>query len=259
MTTDNEGKKILAFVDFDDTLVVSAINFWKNYAEFMVWLYGEIAMEKGDNPFSHTPTIHEALTTLETFESQYLSELGYCPERMQKSFVMTMSTFGLEITKERSMAAERFSNAPFDAPLTLSTRIEVALKRLHEFAKIIIWTRGHAHIQEKRILSVGVCEYIDGIHTLHDKNAENLAEVVAQCSKDMKVKNTEIWMVGNSIEHDVLPAMNLGINAVLVGASENSANFFKSFIAVADFTEAVDIILGEGKYEGRRTMSQMFR
>jgi FMN phosphatase YigB (HAD superfamily) len=256
-------KTILALVDFDDTIVVSAIHFWKNYADFMVYLYEEICKEKGDNPYSHTPTIQEALSTLETFEAELLLSLGYTPSRMGETFRRVFVTFDIELTNERVERISEFSTAPFDAKLSLNEDVKKALEQLSQFAKIVIWTRGSQEIQERRISSIDIGDYISSVRAFNDKSPENLQIIIDEEKKELCVDcepdDIEVWMIGNSIEHDVLPAMNIGVNAILVGATGGSSNWFRSFIMADDMQKAVDLIIGASEKVDKETLSKMFR
>lgn len=259
MTFDTTDKKLLVFMDFDDTMVVSAVNFWGNYASFLEWLYEKIKESKGDDPSSNTPTIHDTLTTLENFEAQNLLTLGYSPERMVKSFTSVLMTYEIEITDSVNEKIKEFAIFPFDVPLIVSEEVLSALARLKEVARIVIWTRGKLDIQKRRIISCGLNEYIDQIYAFHEKSAERLKESIVKEIAIMGQESVEAWMVGNSIQHDVLPAVDIGIQAILVGIEGTSGSIFRSFKTADKLVAAINIIVEGSEDSERITMKEMFK
>jgi len=246
-------KKVLIFIDFDDTLVVSAIHFWCNYAKFLQFFYDEFKNTKAENLGLTVPTIAELLKTVERFEAENLPELGFTPTRMACTFEQTFREWNISVDKRLKARFVSLSNTPYDRPLQILPGVEKGLETLSEFAELVVWTRGNTKIQKKRIKSVGLFKYFSTIYALHEKTRIELDKAIDEI---LGTEVVEIWMIGNSIEHDVMPAREAGINAILIAQSTDGFSWFRNFHIVSNFSEAVEIITGN---QEQKTITQMFR
>jgi len=245
-------KDILLTIDFDDTMVISAVHFWENYANVLSYFYQQLELQQVNEPTIVAPTIAEALRILETYEAEYLPEYGYTATRMTKTFRRVFETFGIEVTEEQLAKFRSFANSPFDQPVTIFPGVKEGLEALSEFSRMVIWTRGNHDVQMKRIQRCGLLKYFECVYAFNDKNATRLKEVI---EAETEIEQ-EVWMIGNSIEHDIMPAVEVGINAILISRSPGGMSWFRNFQVVESFPKAVEIITGK---RSERTMKEMFR
>ena len=87
----------------------------------------------------------------------------------------------------------------------------------------------------------------DRIHVCAHKTAEAFARALAHFGV---ADPARAWMVGNSIRHDINPALEIGAHAILVEVDEPwafdvVAPLHDGFLRVPSFTAAVELLLKE--------------
>ena len=123
----------------------------------------------------------------------------------------------LEVLRELLVAATSMFRRR--APL-VSGAAEV-LEALRPDYQLVLVTKGDAAVQRKRIRESGLEKFFDAIFIVPDKNAAVYRAVCADVGADL----ARSWSVGNSLASDVVPAMSVGLQGVLLEA--NSWEFEK--------------------------------
>jgi len=77
---------------------------------------------------------------------------------------------------------------------------------------LIVLTKGDLLDQERKIERSGLSKYFHHIEVLSDKKEENYQNLLNHLEIDVK----EFLMIGNSLKSDVLPLLNIGVQAVHV-------------------------------------------
>jgi putative hydrolase of the HAD superfamily len=102
-------------------------------------------------------------------------------------------------------------------PVELLPRVPQVLALFGRFRKILV-TKGRKEEQERKVTESGLGSLLDEIVILDRKDAVQFAMVLAT----QGVKGSESLVIGNSIQHDIIPAVENNAFAVWLNHSENS-------------------------------------
>jgi putative hydrolase of the HAD superfamily len=89
-----------------------------------------------------------------------------------------------------------------------------ALERLSKEFRLVLFTAGNSATQKRKIssLNLDLASYFEEVRFVSVKNERRLQRELSL----MKVNPSEVWSVGNSFRSDILPAIAVGANAVLI-------------------------------------------
>jgi len=105
-----------------------------------------------------------------------------------------------------------FAGAILDRPMEVIPGVEETLQYLKGRRRLLLFTKGHPDEQKLKLGRSGLAGYFEHCEIVREKDAENYRRVAA--AHDMTPLET--WMVGNSPKSDINPALEAGLNAVLV-------------------------------------------
>ena len=105
-----------------------------------------------------------------------------------------------------------FAGAILDRPMELIEGVEETLDYLRSRRRLLLFTKGHPDEQKLKLDRSGLARYFEHCEIVREKDAENYRRVV----EHHKMKPRETWMIGNSPKSDINPALETGLNAVLV-------------------------------------------
>lgn len=99
-------------------------------------------------------------------------------------------------------------------PATPLAGVVKTLKLLKESEKyqLVIYTKGELLTQENKLKRSGLLPFFNQIFIVTDKKEEDYRKLCAQ----LQITPTELLMIGNSLRSDILPALNIGANAIYV-------------------------------------------
>ncbi len=97
-------------------------------------------------------------------------------------------------------------------PLEMIEGVEETLAYLSQRHELTIFTKGHPEEQRMKIDRSGVGRYFRHTAIVKEKDAAAYRGIVAERRWD----RGETWMIGNSPKSDINPALEAGLNAVLV-------------------------------------------
>ncbi|MBQ7551240.1 MAG: HAD family hydrolase [Bacteroidales bacterium] len=99
-------------------------------------------------------------------------------------------------------------------PATPLAGVVETLKLLKESGKykLVIYTKGELLTQENKLKRSGLLPFFNQIFIVTDKKEEDYRKLCAQ----LQITPTELLMIGNSLRSDILPALNIGANAIYV-------------------------------------------
>lgn len=128
------------------------------------------------------------------------------------------------------------------------------LERLRRKARLFLVTAGEPRAQRWKIARLGLAPYFEAIHILPRKDHETLRRL----TEKYHLAPSTTWMVGNSPKSDILPAIEAGINAVLISNDTWAYDQAiiprtdRRFYRVSTLSEAAEVILSEsgGKANG---------
>jgi putative hydrolase of the HAD superfamily len=96
--------------------------------------------------------------------------------------------------------------------MVLIAGVERTLRVLYPSTRLVLVTKGDPAIQQHKIDTSGLVDYLDASYIVGEKNADTYRRIVAELDLDP----TETWMVGNSPRSDINPAIEAGLGAILV-------------------------------------------
>ncbi|WP_330486126.1 HAD family hydrolase [Tumidithrix elongata] len=145
---------------------------------------------------------------------------GLTPQRFTESMLILYSSLASQFSLEYKTSIEKkildISRTIRQPPKLYEDTVDSLVSLKKEF-RLILFTAGHPSTQKRKILSLhrhsfDVESYFDEIRIVPLKNEERLRRVL----KLMKLSPHEVWFLGNSLRSDILPAVSVGANAVLV-------------------------------------------
>ncbi len=99
-----------------------------------------------------------------------------------------------------------------EQPIELIEGVEETLASLAERHDLTLFTKGHPEEQRLKVDRSGLGRYFRHTAIVKEKDAPAYARIVEE--RGMPKSNT--WMIGNSPKSDINPALDAGLNAVLV-------------------------------------------
>jgi len=99
-----------------------------------------------------------------------------------------------------------------EQPVEMIEGVEETLAYLCERHELTMFTKGHPEEQRLKIDRSGVARFFRHAAIVKEKDAEAYHGIVEQRGW----RRTETWMIGNSPKSDINPALEAGLNAVLV-------------------------------------------
>ncbi len=187
--------------DADDTL-------WENN------IYFEEAFEQFVEFLDHsTLTAQQVREVLDEIETANIRLYGY-----------GAANFGRNLQECFQRLAERpygdgdlkmvlgFAGAILERPMEVIEGVEETLAYLQRRRRLLLFTKGHPDEQKLKLDRSGLGKYFEYCEIVREKDCANYRRVAAAHGMDPAAT----WMVGNSPKSDINPALEAGLNAVLV-------------------------------------------
>jgi len=99
-----------------------------------------------------------------------------------------------------------------EQPLEILEGVEETLAYLSERHDLTLFTKGHPEEQRMKIDRSGVARYFRHTAIVKEKDAAAYSRLAAE----RELNKNSTWMIGNSPKSDINPALEAGLNAVLV-------------------------------------------
>lgn len=151
---------------------------------------------------------------VELFQRERDKELyatyGYSACRFARSFEDTAIQFLPQITPKDVQHIRNFALEVFERKAKLPDGLEELLKELSREYSLGIITAGEMWVQKLRLEHFHLTNLFSAIDIVETKNAV-VFEVF--CQKH-KIDTSKSWMVGDSVNSDVIPANAIGLNSV---------------------------------------------
>ncbi len=187
--------------DADDTLWENNIYFERAFDDFCTFL----------NHSKLTPVqVRDVLNEIELVNSKMH---GYGSKN-----------FGLNLQQAYQHLAEReirtddlnhvmsLAERILEEPLEVIEGVEATLAELAQRHELTIFTKGHPEEQRMKIDRSGLGRYFTHTAIVKEKDAAAYQRLVEERRFDPR----QTWMIGNSPKSDINPALEAGLNAVLV-------------------------------------------
>jgi putative hydrolase of the HAD superfamily len=148
-----------------------------------------------------------------------VANLGYSIERFPTSCVQAYKlTSRIERRLPDPAVARRIRRAAqsvFEREALLAPKARETLRRLQvRGARIALLTKGDATVQQRRVNDSTLRDLFDVVHIVGEKSADAIRAVLASIG----VAPQSAWMIGNSVQSDILPAIEVGLHAVWIDA-----------------------------------------
>jgi putative hydrolase of the HAD superfamily len=133
----------------------------------------------------------------------------------------------------------------FNSVAPLAEGAEVTLARLAGDFRLALLTKGDDEVQQKRIVDSGLAHRFQLITVVAAKDAAAFRAV----RESLGARGVPTWSIGNSLNSDVLPALEADIQAIWIEAHvweyERHSGDVPRGVFVADRLTAVPAILGQ--------------
>jgi len=162
---------------------------------------------------AHTNEI-EAFQRLE--DKRLFEELGYSATRFATSFENTMRRFVPDASAEQLDCARHLARSVFERPAAIDPDAHGVLSCLRSSHHLALVTAGERWVQERRLAAFHYADMFDVIQIVERKTAM----VFRRLAADLAIGMEQSWVVGDSLRSDIMPALEVGLNAILI-ASHN--------------------------------------
>lgn len=124
------------------------------------------------------------------------------------------NTVELESTKltELRVVLDKFLSHPVE----LLPRAKETLALLSKYQRVLL-TKGKESEQQRKLNIADLTEMLDRVIILEKKGTTELAKVFEKLGN----KGFEALVIGNSVKHDIIPAIENGASAIYINHSEN--------------------------------------
>jgi putative hydrolase of the HAD superfamily len=193
--------RLSLLVDADDTLWENNIYFERAFDDFCDFL---------DHSALTPPQIREVLNEIELANAKIH---GYGAMNFGRNLQQAYQHLSEREIRDADLRqilalAERIMQQPIE----LIAGVEETLQYLSERHDLTLFTKGHPEEQRLKVDRSGLGGYFAHTAVVKEKNAEAYTGIVAE--RAMAPEST--WMIGNSPKSDINPALEAGLNAVLV-------------------------------------------
>jgi putative hydrolase of the HAD superfamily len=188
-------------IDADDTLWENNIYFERAFDHFCDFL---------DHSSLTPPQVREALNEIELVNAKIH---GYGSMNFGRNLQQAYRHLA-----EREIRAEDLEHVLslaakiLEQPLEVIDGVEETLAYLSEHHELTIFTKGHPEEQRMKIDRSGLARFFRHTAIVKEKDAAAYNGIVVE----RRWERTETWMIGNSPKSDINPALEAGLNAVLV-------------------------------------------
>lgn len=230
----------LVLVDFDDTLVDTAPRFHNARLELFRLLV-ETGFPEPDVYRVHHDEVDPAMR----------EQFGFGPHRLEYSFRATYETLcnalGHQVDDVVADRAARLGKAVAGPPPLLAGAVD-ALRRLNDALPTALYTQsGDLEYQMGCVQACGLLEIlpVDRVVIAAHKTTAEFGRVLDSFSI---ADPAGVWMIGNSMRHDINPALEAGANAIFVEVADPwefdvVPPVSDTFHTVRSFPAAVDLLL----------------
>jgi putative hydrolase of the HAD superfamily len=188
-------------IDADDTLWENNIYFERAFDAFCQFL---------DHSSLAPPQVREVLNEIELVNAKIhgYGSLNFGRNLQQAYHHLAEREIREDDLRHVMSLAERI----LEQPVELIEGVEETLAYLTERHDLTLFTKGHPEEQRLKVDRSGLGPYFAHTAIVKEKDALAYRRLV----EDRRLRKPETWMIGNSPKSDINPALEAGLNAVLV-------------------------------------------
>jgi putative hydrolase of the HAD superfamily len=200
VNTDSSEQETL-LIDADDTLWENNI-FYEGATDRFLVLIEARGLEK-----------EAARKRLLEVERSNVPRWGYGSQCFARSLRDTLESFGGGTTTAVELKTiESLAHEVANIPIQFLPGVKKTLVRLRDRFRLIMFTKGHPPEQWKKVERSGIAPLFDHVEVTTEKSTGAYTRLVER----YRLAPARTWMVGNSPASDVNPALEAGLNAVLI-------------------------------------------
>jgi putative hydrolase of the HAD superfamily len=188
-------------IDADDTL-------WENN------IYFEQAFDDFCDFLDHsTLTSTQVRATLDEIELANARVHGYGSLNFGRNLRQCYARLAeRDVSEEDLNTVTRFAEGILEAPMEVIDGVAETLEYLAARHDLILFTKGHPEEQKLKIDRSGLGRWFVHTAIVKEKDAPSYRRLV----EERELDPASTWMIGNSPKSDINPALESGLNAVLV-------------------------------------------
>jgi putative hydrolase of the HAD superfamily len=189
--------------DFDDTLVATNIIYDEARERFFVAMERLGCLDR------------EAMGEfLNDTDIKYVRELGFLandcfPRAMRATYEHFVTIAGGTCDAVTADTMEQIAWDVYERETEFMEGARELLEKLQGRVRLFLLTQGDKDTQLKRLQMSGLLQYFDDFRIVPVKTKNEYQEFIAE----MNIDASRSWMVGNSLRHDVNPAISTGLKA----------------------------------------------
>lgn len=145
-------------------------------------------------------------------DKRLFSVLGYSAERFATSFRHTLIKFFPNATEADLAHVSNMAYSVFDSPAVVDPDAPIVLGTLKLGYRLALLTAGERWVQQRRLNTFAFLRCFDFVQIVKRKNIEVFQTLV----RDLDLSPEMSWVVGDSLRSDAIPALQAGLNAILV-------------------------------------------
>lgn len=193
--------RLSLLIDADDTLWENNIYFEQAFADFCSFL---------DHSTFSPPEVRAILDEIEIANIRvhgygalsFGRNLRECYERLAER----------DVRSEDLETVTRFAARIFEAPMEIREGVADTLEYLATRHDLTLFTKGHPEEQKLKLDRSGLAIWFGHTAIVREKDTASYRAIVDEQQLDPE----RTWMVGNSPRSDINPALEAGLNAVLI-------------------------------------------
>ena len=144
-------------------------------------------------------------------DKELYASYGYSACRFARSFEDTILNFEPLVTPQDIRHVRNLALEVFERKAVVSEGLEGVLKDLARNYRLGIITAGERWVQEKRLLDFHLSSQFSAIEIVEEKKSSVFSVF---CDRH-GVNRQGSWVIGDSLNSDIIPARAAGVNAVL--------------------------------------------
>ena len=156
------------------------------------------------------------ITELDRIDAANVSTHGFSRRRFPRSLVQTYRVLAGRSKQKPDKRVEdqirHIGNSVFRKKPKLAPFTHSVLRRLKKEFRLVLFTKGDASIQKRRIRQTGLRELFDAVYITEYKKIGDLRDVL----RAEGVRSRDAIMVGDSVRSDIRPAITLGMRAIWI-------------------------------------------
>jgi putative hydrolase of the HAD superfamily len=191
---------------------------------------------------------------LDEVDSDAVSRLGFrkirFPLAMTETYLRLCDEQDLNVEPADVSAVFTIAQCVFESlPAVFVDTLQV-LERLRQSFRLVLLSAGEPDVQHKKIEAWSMAKYFRHVSIVPVKSSSEFESILTR----ELCRPSDAWSIGNSIRSDIEPALQLGMNAILVNRPtwlyESAEAPSQDFFTTHDLTGAMELLISH--VAGRR-------